>query len=823
MAKPICGRLLQLHRDTSEINYHLNALEIDHQLLMEGWQIVFAIDFYEIFQYLYPLHNIIISDDELDKKSRIEDTFHYAARSYLFDHPPDVGEPILLPPFVFELGTHITRRLANAFKFRTAPTDFYKSIEKELTSEELLRFEEALEQLQVSSGSIEQIGARNELIDLVKSKLHKYFKIIYFARNRYRQALNDLILSKPARFRYINDAIPEVPKEVYSLKREEVIISPWYDLFSRLRSHWDTDFRDAYAIEQVVRINEWLQSQKKKKLVLLLSSATSMFSVMNWDIDDFLCIKELSELKKMDSAIGSKTFAEIIEICKAKRTAVPGRPYDESRGPCIIKTFEGHQVRALRTIDTVLHYHFCCGGQFKTREERWQSVLSEVSDRKSVFGRHQRWLSPHLDGVRNTTCTHYDYDKDEVNDGSNCLKALDKTELPGVTNAIKEFYKWLDKIQYSEVFANSRHFSDAIKGVGINAKDEERNLALTRFIEVVKNKGQEIDQFFDRELKGLLQDSHYWNQIRDNVIRTVYPNLLHGIRYYVEIMIRHADRITFESDAIRRHLQSLRKSALKDDDLNSARESYVELVQVADTDTPNSETMLLSTLLMFTFGQYDQCKSLIDSFFTDDKRERRWESSFTYFQVLTLTLLGCEKNDESLINEARHIAEASRTNYPNDPLILYLIGTIELIIIENNVEINMRPFEEVIESFLNAEEAAKGNSACELAILNNHAEYIVLRKPNEREWLEKALPIVDKMINSSVPRSHWHPEVFGTIARVFSKWAALLEQDSRKSDAADYLKTAVDYINEAIECAQSWGMPSDIIKKLEMLAKELKN
>ncbi|MBK7143335.1 MAG: hypothetical protein IPH75_14770 [bacterium] len=784
--------------------YHYDAIEADHELLLAGWKLHFAVDFFDVHKYLYPLYDIHSSLHRPNEGSLRTATARYAARSFFFEGLEDVGPPILLSPYALEFNSHLAKRLAGAFHYILDPELFRLATSSNLTVEEYRHLAAEL----AAPDVLADANRRSAIVTKLKHKLNAFFLAATYANSRSKNQLKRLTNQNTPGIRYVTEVLTDLPDDVLRLHPIRVVQSQWYRLFRALRNHWDPDFRDAFAIMQVEAINQWFRQQGRQEVIVLLSSTLSSALVTNWDNEPLLLLSLLRQMKTPRHVELPESHAAAV----GKLVSLLNQEEDRGfSGGGLTTTGPFGPMRLLRTVDTVLQYLYCIEDT-TSKGDRWRAVLESVRERRSIADRFHLWIAPYVKPILDARCCHYDPNNDTVSSGTPCISQSNLEILREAETAITDFEIWQSNLASSRLFARTRHFARAVRTFKEVSIAGEEHAVLERFRLLMQSEGQSIEQFFKSELRTLGAQTSYWDSMRDSVVRYMSPSVIKAVRWQLRVVARHGERLRFDRPEIRRHITTIRDSQDDHDKLQEAVNSLIELIKVADRQHGGQQSRLLAVLLQFAFRNYDRCIDLSERYSIREKRQTQWFGGLLYLRCLALLYSGASSADATRLAMALEAARAfsSLSSIP-DPIRPHLVATVGLISQQRGLDLGLSDLE-IRENLYLALELCSQHDVLFPFILNNIAFYHVERASLNDSNVHEANRIVERLFVARPDVQGWPSEFLDTAGFVFLQKYRYQLGDSAPSTS---LEKACELLSLACQRAMEEGQPGWIVSEVE--------
>jgi hypothetical protein len=600
---------------------NLFLLRHDLQLLIDGWKFHFAIDYYQILRFTFPMLDLVeaYKDKKFADMEKFEFAVNRATTSMAFDNFEMGGPPILLPSYSMEL-----KGWMNKHQFTSLYPKERKSIIN-LIGEMKNTFFNKKDKLSIDRifKQFEKNSSENltpELVEIGRNiVLYNYVNLLFLMGGSIQntlEAIGNLFRLKPPKLTTPAEQFPQLIKDfnAYMVKTDFDNTS-WYNILRAVphrESKWRSNRYDAMAVDNVFWLNNYFKKHGKKEIVLLISDAESMYMALNWD-----------KLERNGKFQGD-----------------PDRQKDEEKFKKKIKDIDNKKKGVLRIDTENVHRNHRIlrnSGNFflfmlmkdNSKKDLLRDTLRNVNKTIDLYYK----LIPYRD-VELFKCKEY-AGSEECPSCGKFPGCKFRVEIDKIDNNLSQFRDQLDIVRlFNE---KKSYFSSFL--VQVDKETSNLNQTVTRMIQLVKSEKIE-DAFFEKE-KELKRDlENLTSQSRAKALEEIPVELLMKMGRRLERLNGMPFRVEFTKPAIREILFQLDNMLFSDASIPIAqkKELIEKLLEYSNFKiNQNDESRLLYAMLLFCFERYELVEQLIVNSLQEKQLENRKE--FDYFHVILLEAL----------------------------------------------------------------------------------------------------------------------------------------------------------------------------------------
>ena len=762
-----CEQYEHLVKRMQLYKYHLDLVKNDLELIDEGWDLHFALDFEQLYSFAFPMEELIrkIADKTLPSEAERNRLVKLqAARGFVFYELNRYPKPVLLPPYAIELRNFLaiqeSRRLRRTFyvKFiRQWGREMFSNKERDVLNEVTQWYDSH----KTDEDLPEQLFEKG--VNLFSSRLRDLFFLISGSSREGLTIIRNLFLEEAPRVLLVHQRWPQYSKFISEVVSKPESESIWFEMFSDIRGKWDSDYRDAVAIELAIELSNVFKKEKKPGIVLLVSDAISMNTVLNWD---------KSGDKKLMDRFGNKPLG-ILEL--------PG----------------GKETRLLRTSDTFLLFLLHAG---KTFEESMNKVREEHRRVTDFFKR-----SPRIEELKKE-CALYDKRTNRYSE-YNPRKCKECKRGGVVCNNLKDWLKnyesMLDQLESTKLYLQRKSYLFPFKNI-LSDKYFMLKEALRLLIFLISRSSNQFESMFeDREIELQKQMVMTQKELGRLTIE-VDKESMKEISYRIGQLAGIPHKIQFSNPNILEMLDDL-KEGMKyyDWDFDKLQTFTSKIFEVTDSWDPYDDSMLLLSVLFYAYGEYALAEEISIEALSADNLQNRFE--YEYIRCLALHKRGLAKRGlEPLFLRAIELCEQLCSKYQDKPRAYYLLGVIARRGIETGL-VKKYTLDDAINAFNQAliiNDKIIKDIDLTAATLNNIAYTVYTKEQVDEHSLDLAWEAIQRLEQPPIGIESWHPKFFDTKSCILLLRAL---REPSQSERKKHLLYAEESINKALELAEMAG------------------
>lgn len=772
-----------LKQKFEEINraYTINRDEIekvktDFEMMIDGWNINFAVDFFQIHNFLHPKRE---KTGDTEKEHKI---WLRAAGTFLFSELEEVQRTFILPPHLNEFKNHLIHLKRELLLIKEK-----HFVKEEHPHEDFLEEDERemLEEAKEIYSKGEQLSEKlmNEILDLINAKFLSLYKLVSGRFRNEIAEINDLFDNKR-----ISTVTGCWDKDVVDLVQKEAQKSVrkfnWYNGFKEVRprnSIIASNVRDARAIQIIIAMNEFFREKDRKEVVYIVSDAESMEKVLNWDKFDDLNWKE------EENPLG------------------------------IIKVGEYNNIRILRDSRSFLVY-LLNRSKSENKQERRKKIIENLTARQKELDR--------LAAIRGMIKDEFALCREKCDDPQrekHCRKIQDK---------IEKFEREYKKTNLFKMISQSRELLEPYISQFRGAQDRDMAdledveslidfllLEKEDFEKRIREKTEELETKINRTLSSL----------RSDIVRGLSFDSFRKMNYKLRRLRGIPYQIKFENAVIKDSLKEFSKlmdtyseelhPKKKEEISKDIRDKWKEILELTENESLGLENRLLLALVLFSYKFYHDVigiKSEVGSKFADNPKT---EKEFLLLECLANYRLYRNKKVNWYFEVAKNISTDCTKRFRDDPRFINLSAILKAL---------PNPTEESIRSSLSLLERARtisetnpewNDNHTKSTILNNIVFINLTRKDLDLDTIVKAEKKLKK-IKELHPRKKWDFDMLHTEGFLLSKKAMYVESPAEKKEL---LKRSIDDFRKARKMAIEYDLDEYRIETVKEDMKKVKD
>ncbi|MGD2251169.1 MAG: hypothetical protein PVF58_22450 [Candidatus Methanofastidiosia archaeon] len=593
-------------------SFELDNVITDLELIKDGWTLHFVVDFYQVFNFAFPLGWEKIS--LINDKERASIAIKQAARAFVFYGKKYCVRPVLIPPYATELKNWLSIVISKDHDMKLT-MEALRNWGRSLLSEDEKKLIDKANKLYSRSDERESLDPVliSQLMDLVNKKfLDMYLFVsgamvegIEMIRNLYRGE-NPRLEMAHKRWENYNVMIKDI---------QEITNSKWYSLFSKMRSDRTIpNIQDAMAIEIVMALNRHLIQEKE--LVLLISDADNMIRALNTFKDG--------------KAQGSITHPQT-----------------------------GKEIPILRTSNTFLTFMTTSeeGTKLEDNLKIFQDEKNELADFYAIEEMIEKAYSKH----------------NEISETfkGNCSQCPHLKHCKKIKKKLEKHKEKTDKKEIYELILNRFEFLDPYVSFLKSGKKIEQ--IIEEIVTFLGTKSESLEKKFRNKIHDLEKEiNNLIDEVEDPSIDLAPQDAVEFLAYRLQRLNGVPYRIIFENRRITRAIKdlfnSLEKEALKE--IKEATKNIFNLTH--DTKIGNERKLLLATLL-YCFRHYEMVGDITTQILSkNDFKERK---EFVLLQCLAYGRLSTETHSKYYYDTAYKECLDAVQEY-DDPRFYNMLGVI---------------------------------------------------------------------------------------------------------------------------------------------------
>jgi hypothetical protein len=726
---PLKEKFKKIEQNYMNLRMETNNVKTDFEMMNEGWNINFAVDFHQIYQFLDRKQ---ISSENTNKIS----IWHKAASTFIFSQQEEIKRTFILPSHLIELRNFIVR-IKEMSKNRVISD--YNTDQDLLEECEIKKLKQANSIYQ--KGDVLGDKLMSDIIQLIKTKFLPLYRLISGElRNEFIQ-INNL-------FQHISLITkcwdPKIVALIQKENMKSVIISPWYNSFLEIRTSKDrivNNVRDAKAIDSVMALNKYFQEKGESEIVLLVSDAESMRKVLNWDKDDEVRRKWMEK--------------------------------NHRRG--VINLDKFGEIRILRTSDSFFAYLLNKSNIKDQSKRRFQTIQN---------------LDSQLKKLNNLSITQ-GMIRDEFEKCSNiCKNSKKESWCRKIENDIEKFEKEFQNITLFSMVAEAKKLIESQLGefskispenlVRLdNVKSMVEFLLLEKkdFDERIRKEIEDLNKQVDEILYGLINDIIKGLSFESFKEMSYKLRRLRGIPYAIQF---HTDKIKDSLDdffTLMDEYQSLspEKEQIAFDHI---RKKWKDIIDLTEDESVGIERKLLQAGILFSYKLYHDTLAISKEVSIELQKYPEVEKEFRLIECLTNYRIFRNKKINRYFELADEICKKGLTNYSSDARFLNMAAILE--VTESSSEENIK---RALKHLKDAENILqnrkiKEDKNVQITILNNTV-YITLKSTDINLSDITKLEIKISQIEQLSPRDDWDADLWHTEGVLLKKKGILIQSPEK--------------------------------------------
>jgi hypothetical protein len=747
--------------------YHLDLVKNDLELINEGWDLNFALDFSQLYLFAFPMDELIqkIADRTPPSEAERNRLVNLqAARGFVFYELKKCPKPILLPPYAIELRNFLavqeSRRLQRNLYVRFIkkwPREMFSNSERNILNE----ITQWYDSHETDEDLPEQLFKKG--INFFSSRFRDLFFLISGSSREGLTIIRNLFSEEAPRVLLAHQRWPRYSKFISEVVSKPESDSIWFEMLSDIRGKWDSDYRDAAAIELAIELSKMLKKKKKPEIVLLVSDAFSMNAVLNWD---------KSEDKKLMDRFKGKPLG-------------------------ILELPSGKEVRLLRTSDTFLLFLLHAG---KTFEESVDKVGEEHRRVMDFFKR-----SPRIEDLKKE-CALYDKRNNRYSeyDPKKCKECKRGGAVcDNLKNWLKNYESMFDQLEATKLYLYRKSYLIPFKDM-LEDKYFMLKEALRLSIFLLGRPSNQFESIFeDKEIelqKQMVKTQKELGRLTIEVDKESMKEISYRIGQFTGI----PHKIQFSNPKILEILYELKEDIKAYVwDFDKLKSLTSKIFEVTDSWDPYDDSMLLLSVLFFAYGEYALAEEISIEALSADDLQNRFE--YEYIRCLALHKRGLAKKElKPLFLSSIELCEQLCSKYQDEPRACYLLG----IIVRRGIEaglVKKYTLDDAINKFKKAlliNDKIIKDIDLTAAILNNIACTVCAKEQVDEHSLDIAWEAIQRLEQPPIGIESWHPKFFDTKSCVLLLRAL---REPSQSERKKHLLRAEESINKALDLAKMAG------------------
>jgi len=724
----------------------------DQQKIIADWDIIFAIDFYHIFEFAYPNVSKIIENRNLQSPETISDLVqHREALRFLFSQCY-YSAPILLPPHIEELKNHLKKNIHDYLCDVSKITEIQNTL---FTPEEKSLIGEAYTYLNKKEKLPDNIY--EDLVKLILSK--KLSNVLFLLSGMAKQGLEIITYLIKNKKVIVDHDILSTYKETIerAIKLDETGVLP---VFNSLRKKsFSQNINDTSVINIVTSLNkEFLKEDNNKKVIYYISDTQTAMHLFHLDWTG----SHLSDSIK-NKITNVQTALNVLEVNDSIH----------------------------RTSDVFLEYMICTPRHIRREDQSFfnarTKTIEELEKRKSKLVAFDTFEIA-INEVKNKC----------ANDCTNCNILTQCEEIR------KEIEKWkrLHNDRCSMKILKDK-FTSLKNNPTPDLTEERMSTATTDFEQAVNT----ITSFLANKEDKIfaVQYDQKWKELQNAYFDTIKTLSRHILDFSSDIhselvkRIKPTRRLPFKIEFTNEEIKKVINEI--DESLNTTPINIDKIKKITNTiyDIVNNEKKepekdLFSAIINYNLDKHNNVNYLLSHHIHCEPNERvKNYENFLLIYLLSQHQFATKNKNLLTYNESLNLCCKAIDYYPNDHRFRYMKG----IIIGRGIEANLEK-EKSINDVLTCLDELSGKYDDELfsaSILNGYAYAICLSEYN-RDDLNKEL--VQKAINKfkqiAIPKENWEAHFLDTQGLLFFLEAKISQE---KEDRDNLCAQAITTLQKA--------------------------
>jgi hypothetical protein len=742
----------------------VEKVKTDFEMMIDGWNISFAVDFHQIYNYLHPKKR---KDEDKETEHEI---FLRAAGTFIFSELEEIEKLFILPPHSTELINHLVHLKEEVMIIR-------EYVSEDLLEEHERQNLENAKEIYDTGGELSK-ELMDEILELINAKFLRLYKLVSGGFRNEIAEVNNLFKSrKISKVTEVwdEDVIDVIQKESQKSVKE----FKWFDGFRELRPknrNIANNVRDARVIQIIMAVNDFFKEKNKKEVIYLISDAETMERVLNWDMFDDLNWKE------EEHPLGT-----IKNLGKYK------------------------SVRILRNSKSFLVYLFN-KSKSENKQKRRINTIRNLTARRRELDKLAAIRAMIMEEFVLCTTKCNDPEKEKQ-----CLK---------IRNKIEEFEREYRKTSSFKLISESRQLlKPYIDGFGmIHYRDTENLRDVKSLVDFLLLEKKDFEKRIKRETEELeVKINQTLSSLRSDIIKGLSFESFWKMNYKLRRLRGIPYKIMFKNEVIRDSLkeffelmdeyaEELQKEK-KEDKFRDIQERWRKILELTENESLGLEHRLLLALIFFSYKLYHDVISIrseIESELADNPEIKK---EFLLLECLANYRLCRIKEIDRYFEIARDICDECVGKHHDDPRFLNLSAILRAIIAptEENIGSSLY-FLDRAKKISEKEDSEWNDKNTKSTILNNVVFISLMRKDIDLNAILKIEGLMKEM-EDLYPRDDWDSEVLHTEGVLFLKKSRITESSEERKKL---LKMSINDFRRALEMAEELDLDKHRIKNIKI-------
>ncbi|MGD2246844.1 MAG: hypothetical protein PVF58_00445 [Candidatus Methanofastidiosia archaeon] len=733
----------------------IENVKIDLELLKKGWNINFAIDFYQIFNFLYP---------ERKRKASINSYEHEielrAAGAFIFSELEEVRQPFLLPPYLIELTNHLAY-----LKDKITKAKEERHYEDLLEESDLQKLEKAKKIYKRKKELPKKL--MNEVIDLINAKFPTLFKLISGGFKNEIAEINRLFRNK--RISVVTEYW-EGEKDILNLIQKEneksVAHSGWYNGFQKLKplENIARNVRDARAIQIVMALNNFFKENDRKKVIYLVSDAEAMENVLNWDKNDDINWK-----------IEEHPLGIIKNLGKFKN------------------------VRILRNSRSFLIY-LLNRGKSENNRQRWIETIQNLNAQQDKLDR--------LSKIRGMINNLFEECKEKCNDPER------EEQCQKIQKKIEEYERVSKETNLFKLISQSKRFLGPYINQFMKVTNQEKETEDIRsMIEFLMLEKEDFERKIEQKTEELDANiNQILSKLQSDIVRALPFDSFKKMTYKLRRLRGIPYKIIFRNEVIKEALNDFfglidefsEESELEigEGRFEDIQREWEGILKLTEDESLGLESRLLLSVILFSYKFYQEIisiKSEIESEFT---KAPEIEKEFLLLECLANYRLYRNKGVQRYFEITMNTCAACVGKYYGDPRFLNLSAILKAISDQSkgSIQNSLSLLDEARK--ISQTDPSWDDPHIKSTILNNIVFINLIQKDLTMKAIEETEGLMEEIADLH-PHTKWDADMMHTEGLLFLEKAVLVRSSKKKKEI---LKKSIKKFEKAKEMAYEFDL-----------------
>lgn len=772
--------LINLRLKFQQLFEEVNWVVQDQEFLKNYGTIYFIVDFYHIYDFAHPFQ-AIIEESKRNKQLPTNETLgklvqYQSALTFLFyGLKSKYPHPILLPPHVKELKSHIRKNIENHNNLLLRLEIMRNLRTAILTPEDELLLAKAKEEYEKNK-SFQNIDEDiyKSLLNLVLTKFQDILSLITGLTQRGNEVITNLVDEQLVIIDWdkISD-FQALIQEVMLKKKSKV-----FDVFNHLRKdQYAQNDSDAQVIDIIIALNIESTNKKLNNIYYFLSDSENVMKLFHPD--------------------QYKLNLKAIELIKAAQEDISGK---------------GIQNSIHRTTNVFLDYMMTAENHIDINDDKFfeskQKTIDNLIDRRSLILHFNTLEKTFLEILKKCP-----------NNCSQCKSNI-KTECGAIKSEIVEWDELYNKRISSTILSNRFVILKPAIDYVETFRDTIEEGIIT-IISFLTDKDKKLETRIT-EQRAKLDQSYFKlvETISDKMLdfsTEIQQVLVYGIKPFRRIPFS----VNFENAEITNILEEARQLFENSQNKPSLEEIKRISTRIWDLTSDNSigiERQLLLAILNYNFNQLAYAFQFLDDYCGKENVAKK--EDFLLIKLLVMHQFAINSQNKLLYNQSLDLSRNLLNQFPEDSRFHYMLGVIIGRGIQSSIEMNNK-IEDSIMHFKNALQILKSenniNELYEATIWNSISfANCLFQSPELHNILEanKALDNISRLVNEN----EWDANFLDTKGLVLYYQSRLESKEEIKNQL---LKVSQKYLEKAFAIAKSNKyLPyeiSDIVKHIKLI------